>query len=256
MLINEKKAEDMARAIVAWLDFQIFCKGKAWLTEATLSQPLMEFLVSLFSAERIEPQWTIPQLRTKTRGRPKQVDFMVKTPEKEYAAVAIEAKWLVRGLPQKQLLVDDILRLEMLRVEPPMTGRTIERLFLLAGLTEQMSKAHDDKVRSHGSHYNFFSLFLPWDDKPSDDWTTIRIPAPGETADERQQAIWPCFKSFADGYGGVLPRSYRTRLLVDHTGNHARVALWQVQSSRKRSLFAVSEEDTRASAATTTDEPE
>lgn len=227
-MLTPTNIEEMVKALGAWLNFQIYCGRKTLLSEDYLSQPLAEFLTPLFP-KRIEAEWTVPQFKKKGRGRPRQIDYIAKSRDSEHPVVAIEAKWIAEMGVQKQRLVDDIMRLEMLRIKDKNGNvRYTQRLFLLAGTAPEMTNALTAQVRCNGDH-NFFSFFLP----PIKQTSKIKVQ---DCADP----IRPFFKSFADGYKVKLPKSYKVELLIDHTIEQVRIMVWRVDSSQKRQEFETS----------------
>jgi len=227
-MLNQNHIEDMTRALGAWLNFQIYCGRQTLLSEDYLSQPLAEFLTPLFP-NRIEAEWTAPQFKKKGRGRPRQIDYIAKSRDSEHPVTAIEAKWIADTEIQKQRLVDDILRLEMLRVAGDNGKiRHTQRLFLLAGTVAEMGTALASKIRCTGDH-DFFPCFLPLIKQ------TSKIAIKG-CADQ----IRPFFKSFAQGYKVKLPKSYKVELLADHSADKVRIMVWRVDSSQKRQEFDAS----------------
>lgn len=224
-MLSATNIDHMTKAIASWLNFQIYCGRKTLLSEDYLSQPIAEFLTPLFP-NRIEAEWTVPQFKKKGRGRPRQIDYIAKSRDSEHPVTAIEAKWIAETEIQKQRLVDDILRLEMLRIADEHSKvRHTQRLFLLAGTTAEMTTALAAKIRCSGDH-DFFPLFLP----AKKESTKIEV-------FNCAAAIQPFFKSFAEGYKVNLPKSYKVELLADLTADQVRIMLWRIESSQKRKDF-------------------
>jgi len=224
-MLDPNQIDQLTKALAAWLNFQIFCGRKTLLSEDYLSQPIAEFLTPLFP-NRIEAEWTAPQFKKKGRGRPRQIDYIAKSRDSEHPVTAIEAKWIAETEIQKQRVVDDILRLEMLRIAGDNGKvRYTQRLFLLAGTTAEMGNALAAKIRCAGDH-DFFSFFLP----------AVKQLSKIEVL-KCADAIRPFFKSFAQGYKVNLPKSYKVELLADQTAEQVRVMLWRVDSSQKRKDF-------------------
>jgi hypothetical protein len=227
-MLEQNDIDQLAKALGAWLNFQIYCGRKTLLSEDYLSQPLAEFLTPLFP-NRIEAEWTAPQFKKKGRGRPRQIDYIAKSRDAEHPVIAIEAKWIAEAEIQKQRILDDILRLEMLRISGGNGKvRYTQRLFLLAGTTGEMADALNAKIR-HGVDHDFFPLFLPALKQSS----KIEVEGCGEP-------IRPFFKDFADGYKVQLPKSYKVELVADHLADQVRVMVWRVDSSQKRQEFDAS----------------
>jgi hypothetical protein len=201
-MLDPNQIDQLTKAVAAWLNFQMYCGRRTLLSEDYLSQPLAEFLTPLFP-NRIEAEWTAPQFKKKGRGRPRQIDYIAKSRDSEHPVTAIEAKWIAETEIQKQRLVDDILRLEMLRV------------------TDGNGKVRHTQ--------RLFPFFLPAAKQ------TTKIAVHDCTA-----PIRPFFKSFAQGYKVNLPKSYKVELLADHSADQVRVMVWRVESSQRRKDFDAS----------------
>jgi hypothetical protein len=227
-MLDPNQIDQLTKAVAAWLNFQMYCGRRTLLSEDYLSQPLAEFLTPLFP-NRIEAEWTAPQFKKKGRGRPRQIDYIAKSRDSEHPVTAIEAKWIAETEIQKQRLVDDILRLEMLRItDGNGKVRHTQRLFLLAGTEPEMTNALAAKIRCAGDH-DFFPFFLP----AAKQTTKIAV-------HDCTDPIRPFFKSFAQGYKVNLPKSYKVELLADHSADQVRVMVWRVESSQRRKDFDAS----------------
>lgn len=223
--MDQANAEKLAEALLAWLTFQILCGRQALLSEAYLAQPIAEFLTPIFP-DRIHLEWTSPQYRVKARGRPRQLDYVLLSRDASHPVSAIEAKW-ADGSPPKQRLVDDVLRLEMVRIEStPGHVRHTRRYFLLAGLLNDVLTYLNASVRD-GGEFPFFPMFLPsLNDQPH----TVPVR-------KAPSAIQPFFRDFALAYKQQLPTSYKTHRIADRSSGHARVIIWEIQSTKRRTLF-------------------
>src|SRR5438552_2660537 len=91
--VTEKGAKQLANAVRHWLNFQSLCGRATLFSESYLAQPVGEFLKGSQKAQ-IFPEWTIPDLRNKAPGRPRQVDYALLRPKTDRLVCAIEAKWI------------------------------------------------------------------------------------------------------------------------------------------------------------------
>jgi hypothetical protein len=222
-----KDIKKLSQAILAWLSFQMLCGRQAILSESYLAQPITEFFTPLFP-NRIDAEWTSPQYKLNARGRPRQLDYVLLSRDSNHPKIAIEAKWTSDSQIDKQRFVDDVMRLEMLRLESNGKIRHTTRLFLLAGLREHTKRCLDTSLNSQGGRIPFFSLFLPTNDFEKH---TINIFT-------SENAIRQRFKDFANAYNvPLLPKSYKTRKVVDEQNEYASVLIWEIQSSRSRTEF-------------------
>ena len=128
--MNDEDIKKLSKALLAWLSFQMLCGRKAILSESYLAQPITEFLTPLFP-NRIDAEWTSPQYKLKARGRPRQLDYVLLSRDDKHPTTAIEAKWISDSPIGKQHFVDDVMRLEMLRLTANEKLRHTRRLFLL-----------------------------------------------------------------------------------------------------------------------------
>ena len=149
--MKDKQAEDLARAISHWIGYQMLCGRENLLSEMYLGIPIGEFLISN-SNWKVEAEWPHPNFRSPGRGRPKQIDFIVKSSEKQHPIAAIEVKWIRNIVNIKQNIIDDILRLECLRNEHK---RGICRYLVLAGFRKDFDELLDSSFNNNGQRKIF-----------------------------------------------------------------------------------------------------
>lgn len=221
-MLNDDTAKEMARAVVHWLDFQILCRRDMLLSESYLAQPIGEFLRSRHSGD-VETEWNHPNLNNGTPGRPRQIDYAMFSRNKRRPVSVVEVKWADDGTPEKQRLLNDLLRLECVRNA---ARQGMSRYFALTGKTADVQNWLDAKVGAGGAAPTFTSDVLPM--------ATTKTLVPVEGAASHLQKF---FKRFADEYGTTLPTSYKAWLIEDHAGSFTRTVVWKVESVRSRRTF-------------------
>jgi len=223
--MTEQAARRLANAVRHWLNFQALCGREALFGESYLAQPVGEFLMANHRG-RIASEWTVPDLRSKAPGRPRQVDYALLSPETGRLVGAIEVKWVRPGAPSpKQRIVDDLLRLERLR--DPHEQHAV-RYLLVAG----DGSAFDDgflnvMARSGRRNRKFLRPLLSASTKR---YKRVDV----EQADEPWQGY---FHKFATTYGVDIPKAFRTKLITLSKGGSTRVAVWRVASNSNRATF-------------------
>jgi hypothetical protein len=214
----------MAKAVNRWLSFQIGCGREMLLSEAYLCQPLAEFLLHHHNGT-LDTEYAHPQFSQGGRGRPRQVDFVLLSPETRALDVAIESKWIADRQYSKQAIVDDLLRLECLR-QP---GRYVRRYFLVAGrqvnFTEHFASV---TMNAEGTRRPFSDHLLSFDTNDRHRNVSIRNCEPFRR---------PYYKSFSEDYGVQLPLGVRTHLLNVRTNDGIAVYLWKIESRKNRQTF-------------------
>lgn len=231
--ITEKTFGDLAKALRCWLDFQIHCGRSTLLSEAYLTQPLGEFLLAHYSGY-LEREDDHPQFKTAKKGRSRQIDFVLKSKEQKFLDFAIECKWSGSNPPERQGIVDDVMRLECLRRPEGQTGSS-SRFFILAGRKPAMEKFLNGRINKTGlnPHPKFLNGFLP--SSCTTLWQKFRV----KECDLHYQ---PFFEDFATAYKTEPPRSYYARMVADESGDHVRVLVWKIGSVHKRKTFSPKEQ--------------
>ena len=230
--MNESQVATLSRAVRSWLAFQCYCGRGALLSEAYLTQPVGEFLNWSNSGD-VRAEWNHPNIPHPERGRPRQIDYVVRTRDSGQLAGAIEVKWVSdQGGVDRQRIVDDLLRLECVRNEP---GPMVWRYFLLAGRDRDIvANFMQLQVNTGvGSREEFHSYFLDTARSDSDKHVSVF---------DCPRHMRRFFKSFGDSYKVSLPRSYKTKCVASEEGDGFRVLAWRVSSSRRRAVFSPIEE--------------
>lgn len=229
--MDKKKFEDLGVVVTKWLDYQVECGRKCLLSEHYLAQPVGEFLLTHYSGT-LNSEFTHPNFKNAKRGRPRQIDYALFTRDDKYLEYAVEVKWAGTSLPTRQNLVNDCMRLEQVRpvsltdgIEKP---GTVHRYFMLAGETSSIEKTLSMGLNGTGitPRPKFLERFLPL----SKEGVTLDLAGINNAWREY-------FKSFSSSYSVQLPRKYKVKLIKDEIGGHARVLVWQIQSTSKRTEF-------------------
>ncbi len=222
--MNENKARELGQAVHHWLAFQSLCGRVPLFSEAYLSQPVGEFCLSHHSGS-LEPEWTIPDLRSGAPGRPKQVDYVLKSRDTKRLTAAVEAKFIGPSTVDTQRIVDDLLRLE--RIRDP-SGQMVHRYFIVAGRTVDFDARFIGRTdRTDGGNVAFLPPVL---DLQNEDRKDIDIEQVGDAWNR-------LFLNFSSDYGVDIPRGLVTKLLAYQSSDAISVALWRVLSRRNRQPF-------------------
>jgi len=226
--LSDKAFLELAKALRCWLDFQIHCGRAALLSEAYLTQPLGEFLLAKYTG-RLERELNHPQFKTVSKGRPKQIDFVLRSKDEGYLDFGIECKWSGSHAPDRQGIVDDVMRLECLRRPQGEPGAS-KRYFILAGRNSAMESFLAGRINKTGlnPHPKFIEGFLPT--AVSSSWRKIDVAA---CANHYR----PYFKDFVAVYKTESPKSYKVKMVADEKGEHIRVLIWRIGSSQNRATF-------------------
>lgn len=217
--MTEQAARRLANAVRYWLNFQALCGREALFGESYLAQPVGEFLIASHRG-KIVSEWTVPDLRSKAPGRPRQVDYALLSPETGRLVGAIEAKWVASGSPSaKQPIVDDLLRLERLR--DPHEQHAF-RYLLVAGEAAAFEEGFlNVMARAGGRNRRFLRPLLS---RSNREYRRVEV----------EQAAEPWlsyFHKFATTYAVDIPKAFRTKLIALSKGGSTRVAIWRVASN-------------------------
>jgi hypothetical protein len=222
--VTESEFKKLSKAVNRWLSFQILCGREMLLSEGYLCQPIAEFLLQHHNGT-LQTEYVHPQLNQGQRGRPRQVDFVLLSPETEAVDVAIECKWIAWRQYSKQAIVDDLLRLECVRQE----GRHVRRYFLVAGRKAQfMENFADVEMNAVGQRQPFATHLLAFDTEDRD----VSVEVLKCEGFRRKY-----YKEFGDSYSVQLPRGFHTRLISKRDHDSIAVYLWKVESRRNRRTF-------------------
>ena len=222
--MTDAEFKRMAKAVNRWLSFQILCGREMLLSESYLCQPLAEYLLQHHNGA-LDTEFGHPQLTQGGRGRPRQVDFVLLTPEAGDVCAAIESKWVADRPYSKQAIVDDLLRLECFRQE----GRHVQRYFLAAGRkTSFMANFATVEMNAGGQRQPFADHLLSFDTANKDRAVEVM------NCDTYRRRY---YKDFAMAYSTHLPRGFHTSLMSLEDNDDISVCLWKVESRRNRRTF-------------------
>lgn len=218
--LDKTGVQSFTDAVAAWVDYQMHCGRSAMLSEKYLTQPIAEFLGSRFGADAIHAEWTIGEEKDK-RGRPRQMDFAVKSNASEAPTMVLETKWVNSfDTGQKQGVVMDIMRLHAFPWKKDTRLATnAQKLFVLAGTSSAMSTALSRQMNTgKGSRTPFLSAVLSA--KMNDE---LRV-RPSDLA----EGLNNLFDAFKEDYGLKLPVTYRSTLLGSRKLKTVNVMVWEV----------------------------
>ena len=215
----------LTRAVHRWLSFQRMCGRSMVFSESYLCQPIAEF-ISYRHSGKIHPELNHPAFAGLSRGRPKQVDFALLTPNTEDVECVIESKW-IRDTPySKQAILDDLLRLECFR-NP---NRHVTRYFLVGGLLNNFDSNFSRlRYRDAGTNLDFTTKLL--------DFT---FPAAPKIIDVYAStgAMRKFYRKFHADYSTEIPTKFKTTLVSRSRIDGIAVYLWKIESTRNRQLFS------------------
>lgn len=233
-MLNKKDAENMAKAIRFWMDYQILCKRDMLLSEAYLTQSVGEFLLSCYPTSKLEVEYNHPNLNRGKRGRPRQIDFVLRSRDAKRITTAIEVKWIGNMNADKKRLLDDLLRLECIR-----GNQGITRYFLLAGKKDKIdTNCFNLEINAGKKRIRFFEQIL-----------LQEINRPHSVKVERcEDAMRSLYASFQDDYKIELPKSFKTTLVANEEGEGVHVLIWEVRSTSKRTTFSPADSWTNVTA--------
>lgn len=219
--------EGLASAVNHWLTFQKLCGRMPLMSEHYLSQPIGEYLLYHHDGE-VDAEVDHPNFNPDDRkGRPRQIDFCLFSKEKRRLTTAFELKWVGATPTDKQRVVDDILRLEALRIPE---GQHVLRYFVIAGETSNYGENFQEAEANtnDGGRIPFFDRFFSFS---SDTAKTVKI----ESLPEPQKSA--CYR-FAKKYETKLPRTFTTTLVYNRkTRDNFKVGIWRISSAKNRALY-------------------
>jgi hypothetical protein len=152
--------QDLAKAVVYWLEYERLCGREKLLSEASLKQPIGEFLLST-QDHQLEAETPYPDEMQPGRGRRRSADFCLKRMGGAQAWTdLLEAKWVNGKRDLAQEIFDDLLRLEIVR-----RPEQFRRCFLLAGATALVTGAAAFQRQANdavgGLRFTLFESVLP-----------------------------------------------------------------------------------------------
>lgn len=221
--LDEIGVQSFADAVAAWVDFQIHCGRSSLLSEKYLTQPIAEFLGTRFKTDAVHAEWPIGEETDKV-GRPRQMDFVVKSAGSGAPTMVIETKWVNNfDTGQKKGLVMDIMRLH---AYPWKDGKRLPKgksqcLFILAGTATAMKEAMKKAINmGHGiPRHPFLSLVLSEKKNSESEIKPADLPQP----------LIEMFQSFKNEYDLNLPVTYKSTLLGERKLKTVHVKIWQIR---------------------------
>ncbi len=224
--MDQAEVKDLATAVNRWLSYQRLCGRSALLSEAYLSQPIAEYLIQKHSGE-FATEIDHPTLNNEAGpGRPRQMDYVLYTRDSSTIETAIECKWISAGPYDKQRIMNDILRLECVRVP----DRHVKRYFLIAGKKENFEKHFIDLRLNTGSKRVPYTKHL----------FSFSLKRPKKRVNVREcdSHFRGFYREFERGFQSSLPVSFRTEFLSYRTADKISVGIWQISSVRNRRTFS------------------
>lgn len=220
MTLNDFEVQGLADAIAAWCDYQVHCGRDTLLSERYLAQPIAEYLGSRFSSRNIYAEWNMHDAQDEA-GRPRQLDFVVKQPDRARPSMAIETKWVNNlSTPQKKAVVNDIMRLwayPLLHQYP--RNSQPQLLFILAGRKDAMKRARNAKIRiGNGAQAPFLSAVL----------SNALLDPKEIMLNQLSDRLTSMYKAFEDRYCIELPQMYHANLLGRRSLKTVQVMIWAV----------------------------
>lgn len=223
--MNPAEIPNLAKAINRWLSYQLLCGRGALLSEAYLGQPTAEFLIHHHSGV-FETEIDHPVLINPGPGRPRQIDYVLLTPNTGVLDTAIECKWIADGPYDKQRIMNDLLRLECIRIP----GKYVKRYLIVAGRRENFDKNFKElEVNTgQGGRAQFTRDLLAFSAKKPDKSISVR------NCSGRFQQF---YKNFAKAFNAEVPATFKTTFLGIRTADEVSVGIWKVGSVKNRSTF-------------------
>lgn len=220
------RIEELGSAVLHWLSFQHLCGRSALLSESYLSQPIGEFLLHHHNGT-MESEVAHPNLQNPSgKGRPRQIDFCLFSRDKGRMTTAFELKWVLSKGAQNQAIIDDILRLEALRISE---GQHVYRYLLVAGMKDDFTsniKRVQANVGGGQGRVQFFSEFLGFKEGSPKTVEIEKLSAPQRAACEE----------FAQYYGVGIPRRFITEKIGGKSIRGFTVYIWRIRSAKSRRL--------------------
>lgn len=219
--------EKVTAATAAWLDYQVICGRQMLLSESYLAQPIGEVLRVEHDGD-VHAEFNHPIVTTPSRGRPRQVDYVLLGRNAGRLVAGLEAKWADDTALSKQRIVDDLLRLECLK-DSPDYDQSAYRYFFVAGSQLNMAANFLNlSSNSGGGRTPFLPFFLGRTPNVWLDVDVQNLPA----------FLRKHFKSFEQSYRVDSPTFFRTRLVKEVSSAGYQAMLWRVDSGRgQRTTF-------------------
>lgn len=223
-MLSDALISDLAKATAAWLSFHALCGLDGLLSESALNIPVGTF-IGTRSGARISAEFDHPTFRNLARGRPKQIDYVLRNANSKVTQ-AIECKWSNVGV---QSVVNDIYRLECLGVERPAindpfaAGINVSRLFLIAGTAAAMTNFSNKGVNTGGGRTQLRDFLLSFD---------LGAPERRFNVDTAHTNIKGLVAKFENNYYGQntikIPKIIVTKLVASASDHTFQVHVWKI----------------------------
>jgi hypothetical protein len=219
-------AASLGKAVNRWLSFQAACGRRALLSEAYLAQPIGEFLIHHVQRGELRAEFNHPNLTAGGKGRPRQIDYALFSPERRRLTAVIEAKWVTDVNTDTQRLVNDLLRLECVRNQE---RQMVHRYFLVAGATPNVeTHLREVELNTGQGRVAFIQQLLSFDV----DQSRVDVDVFDQPETTRR-----FFRTFAKEYKVQIPTGFATTLAGTTTDDDFAVLIWRITSSRHRTVF-------------------
>ncbi len=219
--MNPAEIPSLAKAVNRWLSYQLLCGREPLLSEAYLGHPIAEYLIHKHSGE-FATEVDHPVLKKPGPGRPRQIDYALLTKNKGVIESAIECKWISGYAYDKQRIVNDILRLECVRIPK----RNVRRYFIVAGLERDFELNFKSlRINAGASRTIFTTEFLSFSMKNPKKKIQVR-----NCADELEGF----YRDFELSFKAAVPLSFYTKLINYRRADNIFVYIWEVSSSKNR----------------------
>ena len=218
---------NLPEATRLWLEYQIACGRKDLISEASLVQPMGEYLLTR-QLGRLYSEKDHPGLVTTRAGRNPQVDFVIADRQTGEDEIVLESKWLKCEGPFRTLVIADLLRLE--RYATDCGNAAVDCYFLLGASASEWEKFIGIQINIGGTREKFIDNYFSLTDGEK----TIDI--------STGHRLTTC-KKLATSLSGELPKAYRIRLVRKASGDNMVVALWQVRATEPRETIPVAPSD-------------
>lgn len=226
--MKPSQVKKLGAAVLHWLSFQRLCGRSALMSEHYLSQPIGEFLIHHHSGT-LESEVNHPNLSIGLkRGRPRQIDFCLHSRVKKRMTAAFELKWISSKSSGKQQIIDDVLRLEALRIDE---RQPVQRYFLVAGWSGPIRNKFRNAEANIGGGAGRVKFFPEIFEFRSDSEKVVRTLG---LNDPQRKA----FDTFSKDYKSKLPLSFVTECIYgEHNGGFG-VYIWRIRSVQNRAFLA------------------
>lgn len=212
------REQDVCEAVSSWLSYKSLTGLRSLINESSIKVPISEFL-STNSKLTIQAEVPHPKFRTGGRGRPKQIDYVIKGKGNRWDEV-YETKYHP-DTPQR--VIDDLCRLICLSHNGALGNP--RRYFLFAGRLQDGSADLSQKVQIGGGKVELFSNMLLMS---SQDVGTKVVVEP-ETLEAKRRNM---FASFCEEYDIELPTKFESVLCGRANAGRYIVYLWRLSQRR------------------------